>query len=406
MIDPAGEDDVRDLYENAPCGLVSTSLDGYVVEVNTTLLGWLGRTRTEVVGRRFTDLLTVGGRIHHETHVAPLLRLQGRAGEIAVDVVAADGTRQPVLMTSAVTRGPDGEPWLVRSALFDARGRRSYERELLRARREADAAAETADHERARVQRLASILQRSLLPPALPAVPGLTTAAHYHPASADEVGGDFYDLFPLDRRRWGFFLGDVCGKGPGAAALTSLTRYTLRSAAVHDTDPAEVLRTLNTVLQQERPSSRSTLCTVVFGVLDPAPGHIDVTLVSGGHPPALLLTADGTCTYRPTPDGQVLGVLPDPVVTTTELQLHPGDTLLLYSDGIIEARLPPGGHGPADEDRYDEEALHAFLSARSPASPAVLVAHLVELIDALGDGVEDDVAVLALGVPPDGGPPR
>ena len=74
----------------------------------------------------------------------------------------------------------------------------------------------------------------------------MQVAAYYHPASADQVGGDFYDLFPLTGDRWGFFLGDVCGKGAGAAAVTSLARYTLRAAAVHDPDPVAVLGTLNT----------------------------------------------------------------------------------------------------------------------------------------------------------------
>jgi sigma-B regulation protein RsbU (phosphoserine phosphatase) len=86
----------------------------------------------------------------------------------------------------------------------------------------------------------------------LPAAPGLSVAAHYHPASADQVGGDFYDLFPLPGDRWGVFVGDVCGKGAAAAAFTSLTRYTLRSAAVFDDDPVVVLRNLNSVLHQER----------------------------------------------------------------------------------------------------------------------------------------------------------
>ena len=112
----------------------------------------------------------------------------------------------------------------MRCTVFDAHDRRAYERELLRARQD-------ADRERERVQRLATVLQRSLLPPQLPTIAGIDTAAYYHPASLDEVGGDFYDLFPVSRNTWGFFLGDVCGKGAMAAALTSLIRYTLRTAA-------------------------------------------------------------------------------------------------------------------------------------------------------------------------------
>jgi sigma-B regulation protein RsbU (phosphoserine phosphatase) len=94
-------------------------------------------------------------------------------------------------------------------------------------------------------------LAAQLAPPSLPEVPGLDAAAHYHIASVDEVGGDFYDLFALGGDRWGLFLGDVCGKGASAAAATSLIRYTLRAAAVYDADPAAVLGTLNTVMHDE-----------------------------------------------------------------------------------------------------------------------------------------------------------
>ncbi|MEO6082557.1 MAG: SpoIIE family protein phosphatase, partial [Umezawaea sp.] len=280
----AAQESLEDLYEHAPCGYLSTSLDGRIVRVNTTLLSWLGYSRDQVVGgRRFADLLTVGGRIYHETHFAPLLGMQGEAGGIALEMVAADGRRLPVLVTSKVRNGEDGRPALIRTTVFDARDRRAYEQELLRARREADV-------ERDRYQRLARTLQRSLLPPALAAVPGVEVAAYYHPASVDEVGGDFYDLFPLAPDRWGLFLGDVCGKGADAAAVTSVARYTLRAAAVHDSDPRAVLRTLDTVLRQH---GGHRFCTVVFGLLTPTDDGCTVALAGGGHPPALLLRADG-----------------------------------------------------------------------------------------------------------------
>ncbi len=98
-------------------------------------------------------------------------------------------------------------------------------------------------------------------------MPGLEVAAYYQHASPDEVGGDFYDLFPLADGRWALFLGDVCGKGAEAAAVTSLTRYTLRSAAVYDPDPVAVLGNLNSVLHQEE----ARFCTVIFGLLTPRP---------------------------------------------------------------------------------------------------------------------------------------
>lgn len=393
------EDNAEDLYEHAPCGYLSTLLDGQIAKINTTLLDWLGYSRAELVGRRrFPDLLTVGGKLYHETHFAPLLRMQGEISGVALDMVAADGSRLPVLVTSTVKAGADGEPLLIRTTVFDARDRRAYERELLRARQEADRHREEADRERDRVQHLAATLQRSLLPPALPTVPGMDVAAHYHPASTDEVGGDFYDLFPLADRRWGFFLGDVCGKGARAAALTSLTRYTLRSAAVHDLDPVAVLNNLNSVLQQEYQPEQPAFCTAIFGVLTLDRDEYGVTLASGGHPPALLLRADGGCYYLPTPGGQLIGALPDPLFVRTAVRLGPGDTLLLYTDGLTEART-----GTAS-DRYDEQALYEFATGLAPTTAGALVTEVVDLLARFGAGLEDDAAVLALSMPARGAP--
>jgi phosphoserine phosphatase RsbU/P len=382
------EDSAEDLYENAPCGYLSTLLDGQIAKINTTLLAWLGYTRAELVGRRrFSDLLTVGGRVYHETHFAPLLRMQGEVGGIALELKAADGTRLPVLVTSKVKTGADGEPLLIRTTVFDARDRRAYERELLRAREE-------ADRERERVQRLATTLQRSLLPPILATVPGLEVAAHYHPASLDVVGGDFYDLFPISDQRWAFFIGDVCGKGAEAAAVTSLTRYTLRSATAYNPDPVAVLTNLNTVLMQEQSDLSPQFCTVTFGLLTPDQDSYTLTLGSGGHPPALLLRADGSSDYQPTPGGQAVGVLTDPRFATTTLRLRPGDTLLLYTDGLTEARTNTSPHR-----RYDEDALRTFATSTAPTTAPALITALIELLRGFGAGVEDDVALLAFSVP-------
>lgn len=382
------EDSAEDLYENAPCGYLSTLLDGQIAKVNTTLLNWLGYRRDDLVGRRrFADLLTVGGKLYHETHYAPLLRMQGEISGIALELKAADGSRLPVLVTSAVKTGGDGEPLLIRTTVFAARDRRAYETELLRARQE-------ADRERERLQRLATTLQQTLLPPALENVPGLDVAAHYHIASVDEVGGDFYDLFPLSKGTWGLFLGDVCGKGAAAAAVTSLARYTLRAAAVYDSDPAAVLGNLNTVLNHEYHGTDPRFCTVLFGLLTPCDaGGFRIVLAGGGHPPALLLRADGSADHLPTDGGQLIGVLPDPHIVSTTVHLAAGDTLVLYTDGLTEARTGRSG------ERYGDDALLDFASALAPTSASAAVQALSRLIDGFGNGVDDDTAVLAVGVP-------
>ena len=130
---------VEELYENAPCGYLSTLPDGTIVKINTTLVGWLGRHREDLVGRRrVADLLTVGGRIYYETHVAPLLSMQNAVGEVAVDMTTVDGRRLPVLITAALRPGNAHEPAVMRYTVFDAHDRRAYERELLRARQDAE----------------------------------------------------------------------------------------------------------------------------------------------------------------------------------------------------------------------------------------------------------------------------
>ena len=384
------EDNFEDLYENAPCGYLSTLLDGTIAKINGTLLAWLGYTREELVGRRrFSDLLTGGGRIYHETHFAPMLAMQGEIGGISLELRTTDGSRMPVLVTSIVKAGSEGQPQLIRTTIFDARERRAYERELLSARR-------AAEREDERLRQLVSKLQQTLLPAVLQTPPGLETAAYYRMASTDEVGGDFYDLFPLDDGRWGFFLGDVSGKGVEAAAVTALARYTLRAATVYNPDPAAALHNLNTVLWQEyRQDAR--YCTVVFGILTPTPavGGFTAVIASGGHPEPLLLRADGSADYHRT-KGRIVGAFPTSQYTNTTVVANPGDTLLLYSDGLTEAR--PASTQTAD-GRYGTAALAQFAARLAPTNAADAVAAVTDLLVTFGAGLTDDAAVMAISAP-------
>jgi serine/threonine-protein kinase RsbW len=134
------DDDPEDLYEHAPCGYLTTLPDGTVVRVNQTFLNWTGYDRSDLIGhRRFRDLLTPGCQIYHETHYAPLLSMQSEVHEIALDVVRADGARVPVLVNSVLERSAGGAPRVIRTMVFNATERRSYENELLHAREFAEA---------------------------------------------------------------------------------------------------------------------------------------------------------------------------------------------------------------------------------------------------------------------------
>jgi PAS domain S-box-containing protein len=152
-VDPdALAESLEELYEDAPSGYLTTRPDGTIVRVNATFLGWTGFRRDDLLGRRrFDELLTMGGRIYYETHYAPLLRMQGSVREIALEIVCADGSRLPVLVTSTQRHDAAGEPVAVRTVVFNASERRSYEQELLRAR----------DRERAASERLALLARAS-----------------------------------------------------------------------------------------------------------------------------------------------------------------------------------------------------------------------------------------------------
>lgn len=141
------EESLDDLYEHAPCGYVSTFPDGSFAKVNQTFLDWTGYGRDELLaGRRFQELLTVGGRIFYETHLTPLLHMQGFVNEIALDLVCHDGRRLSALINSVQRRDASGAPLLHRTTIFDVSSRRAYERELLLARRQAEQAAERLAH--------------------------------------------------------------------------------------------------------------------------------------------------------------------------------------------------------------------------------------------------------------------
>ncbi|MBT9392717.1 HAMP domain-containing histidine kinase [Hymenobacter sp. NST-14] len=133
------QENLEDLYDDAPCGYCSCLPDGTLVKVNRTLLTWLGYERTELVARRcFQELLTVGGRLHYETYFVSLLLLRGQAREISYQLCRANGASLPVLLNATLVRDTDGEPLVVRITLFDITERRKYEQELLRARAQAE----------------------------------------------------------------------------------------------------------------------------------------------------------------------------------------------------------------------------------------------------------------------------
>ena len=367
--------DIEELYEHAPCGFLTTTADGVITRVNATFEAQTGHPRERLVGSCLTDLLTAGGRIYHETHYAPMLRMQGSAREIALDLVRADGTRLPVLLSSVLERG------VVRTAVFDARDRREYERELLREK-------QRAEESEGRARALARTLQQTLIPPTPPVVPGLDVAAVYRPAgSGDEVGGDFYDVFQIGDGDWVVALGDVCGKGVDAAVVTALARYTLRAAAVRFPKPAQALGMLNDVLLR---SETERFCTVALLRLCQGDHGWTAALSVGGHPLPLLLPPGGEPAAFGKP-GSLVGAFEGATYEDVEVALHPGDTVVLYTDGVTEARAGDAFYGGEGLDR----------SVRTHAGPAATLAEgiLADVLVFQGGDARDDIAVVVARVP-------
>jgi len=191
---------------------------------------------------------------------------------------------------------------------------------------------------------IAETLQLSLLPQVLVPPPGGHVTARYWPAGeASLIGGDFYDAFRVDADRWGIVIGDVCGKGIDAAAITGLVRHTVRAAARNATSPSEVLRDVHRALSDHQPSTFCTVCFLYVQIAEDGSQSLDLAL--GGHPPPVLRRRGGAVEEIGEP-GSLLGIF-EPMLVDTVVPVAPGDTLVLYTDGLTDA--PPNQAVPIEE---------------------------------------------------------
>jgi sigma-B regulation protein RsbU (phosphoserine phosphatase) len=330
--------------------------------VNATFERWTGYSRADLVGaKRFQDLLTPGGRIYHETHYAPLLRMQGSVREIAVDIITADGRRLPVLVNSVLVTDADGVPQAVNTTLFDATERKSYERELVAAREE--------------LRDIALTLQHSLMGPPPPDDTRFEIAALYRPAESQlEIGGDWYDTFALPEGRIGIVVGDVVGRGLPAAAAMGQLRSAVRALALAGLGPAAVIRHLDTFVDQVEATQYATLA---YAEVDPGTGLVSFT--AAGHPPPVLFAPPRVFMGgRSTPLGVQTDALPR---TEAPFTLAPGEGFVLYTDGLVERR--------AESIQVGIERVVTALAEHPEATPEDLAAATLER--GVGD---DDVCVL------------
>jgi PAS domain S-box-containing protein len=272
--------------------------------------------------------------------------------------------------------------------------RRYDEEDLLLAENLAYRCALAADNARLYRDRseIAHVLQRSLLPPHLPEIPGVEVGAEYLPVGeANDVGGDFYDLINTVEDGWVCAIGDVRGKGVEAASVTALARYTIRAITLKDDRPSEVLAALNEAMLRQLPEDR--FCSAACVRLEPqdeSPG-VGADVSRAGHPPPLVLRADGTVEEVGCP-GKVLGVFADAELRDTSLRLMAGEALVLYTDGVTEARSPDG-------DFFGEDRLHRLLRSCSGCNAETLARRIKSVVLEFQEGYpRDDLAVLVLRV--------
>jgi serine phosphatase RsbU (regulator of sigma subunit) len=245
-----------------------------------------------------------------------------------------------------------------------------------------------------RSRRTARDLQTSLLPLAIPDLPGCDLAIRFTPAGAgDVVGGDFYDVFELDApNRFAVVIGDVCGKGAVAAATTAVARWTLRSGSLLTATPVDALRHLNEVMLRRR--QRFLFATITYLLLDIGPDEVHLTVACAGHPPPIVLSAK----EPPVPvsaRGDLIGIWPLVRLQTSEIRLGPGDLIVAYSDGATDfssAPIQPLERFLADADTSSADSVATAIEDRALAGrPAP----------------RDDIAVVAIqfhgGVPSDFG---
>ena len=447
MNPPVDGDDLAGIYDGTPCALLSARTDGTIVAANQTLLSWTGLDRDEVVGAaKVAELLSVGGRIFWETHLAPVLQAEGQLNEVAVELRGPQ-ERLPVLLSARVHVGDRGRPDLVRIVMASSAERRRFEQELIRARVTAErsetrlrvlqrvtaALSEAAgvdavtaalldaavtqlgatagtvwtldpeqgpvEHssvrqpgadvglpvpadggaviglrgqsgthgllalvlppadavvpvdptmvtalaqqgglalERARLfetnARVAHTLQRSLLAFDVPDDHRFSAAPAYRAGVEGlDVGGDWYDVFLTGPDRVAVVVGDVVGRGLGAASAMGQLRSAVRALSGAGTGPARLVGSLDRFVEMVTAASMATLA---YAELDLASGRL--TYACAGHPPPILLPADGEPRLlwggRSTP----LGIPLDR--SEAHEQLRPGDRLLLYTDGLVERR--------------------------------------------------------------------
>jgi serine phosphatase RsbU (regulator of sigma subunit) len=230
-------------------------------------------------------------------------------------------------------------------------------------------------------------LQQRLLPKTLPRIPGVDVAARYLPAGdVLQAGGDFYDLFEMDDGSWKAVIGDVCGKGPEAAALMGFVRFTTRAVSRQDTKPSEALVKLNLALLEELEAGKGEFCTAAVVRIRPHDEGVRLTVAVAGHPLPIVVRANGDIEEAGVP-GTLLGMFEELDISDQIVDLYPLDALVMLTDGILEASRDP---------EWESHDFSQLLAASAGMSPNVVADRIKAAVSSIDDRRTDDVAVLVL----------
>jgi len=364
-VDPDGQTAMDELHARA----LRSGSDPTMLEVARTGVSQLGADIPPETWETVAD---------DEAHLAELFRLRLRSGLVVA--LRSHGRSMGVMTLGRAEGRPAFTPDDL-DVLEDLAERAAIAVENALAHAERDAQAKA--------------LQRGLLPPRLPEVPGLDLAVAFRPVGQGDVGGDLYDVFLVEGGSgpaWMLVVADVCGKGAEAAAVTALLRWTIRTAAKAQPSPASVLAMCNEVLLDAELGERFATAAVALMTVDPDGTGAWVRLASGGHPLPVHRRLNGDAVPLGE-SGPLLGIFPDGEWPEAETRIGPGEALIAFTDGLLEARSPSGAFAP----HLLEQVLRATVGSGAEVTAAAVLAS----VDALEQGVpRDDLAFLMAQVPP------
>ena len=381
-------DQLEAILSSVPAGIMVLDQRGRNVFANEIAARMTGYRSTEELLAAAPGEALRGSEIFDE-HGRPI------PGDDLPTVKALRGVESPGVLLRIPVTGPGDHRWLMARATPVPDGRGGFLAvSVLEEISEIKWTEEALRESEIRHRSISRTLQQGLSPPRAPQVPGLEIAVRFRAlGEASEIGGDFYDLFQTGERRWAVLIGDVSGKGVEAAATAALARHTVRATAQHNDDPEHVLPMLNQAVGRQLSPSR--FCTAVYATVELGELWVRMRVASAGHPPPLLLRSHGG-TEEVGRRGPLLAGFEGARYGAEPLHLAAGDSLILYTDGVIEAgEREEGGRGGLDPAR-----LGGMLGA-CVGVDADRIAQRIEdaVVEAEAGNPRDDAAIVVLRSP-------